>query len=256
METENGQFMGNYIKDPVLQERAVSQMKSNPSYGVTIQELKNYVSFDEVKDLKFAFAYQFDALDVNEDITVNEVVVFESEDRKIRVEFFKSDVDGDVDEKFLATVIRSVGEEEIATAFEVVEGVVDVIIEGEFGMDEIPALELNLPEVEGYEPGVTKTMVGTEGFQYFCLYWDARGIRYQHCGRGCGVSGPYGGGKLVNRIDGCCAIHDDCWKNKRRTRNCCDKYLVKCAARSVLDDYPTYLEISAYFNKTGKLCKE
>lgn len=71
------------------------------------------------------------------------------------------------------------------------------------------------------------TAIKTQGFGDFCL---AGG--YQYCGQKCGnCSGctAGGGGKILNKVDGCCRIHDDCYaRNKTNRCKTCDKPLVDC----------------------------
>ncbi|HHY71967.1 MAG TPA: hypothetical protein GX497_01825 [Bacillus bacterium] len=53
---------------------------------------------------------------------------------------------------------------------------------------------------------------------------------YQYCGQQCGTNGSAGGGgPIYNKVDGCCYIHDECYK-KHKTNRCsnCDQALVDC----------------------------
>jgi len=249
------QFVGNYIKDPVVQEQEVSQVKSNPLFAKTIEEIKKLIDFNE-SNLNLAFIYQYDAIDVADDFNVNKLIVLETEDRKVNVEFFQTQKNGEVHEDFSARIIRPIGGAEFVTGLNVTEDKVEEVFEDELAQA-IPALALDLPEFEEYEPGILTQSVETEAtWTNSCMYWGAKYKRYEHCGKDCGVWGSMGGGKLVNRIDGCCAIHDDCYKNNRRQRFCCDKYLLSCAQRSSLDDYQSYLAIKGAFTLTAKLCRE
>ncbi|MGM0941279.1 MAG: hypothetical protein ACQEWU_09995 [Bacillota bacterium] len=67
--------------------------------------------------------------------------------------------------------------------------------------------------------------IEVKGIFDFCLPGG-----YQYCGKGCGnCSGCSGGGSLKNKIDGCCFVHDDCYK-KHHSDRCdrCDWALVSC----------------------------
>lgn len=67
--------------------------------------------------------------------------------------------------------------------------------------------------------------IKAQGIFDFCL---AGG--YQYCGKGCGsCSGCDGGGDILNKVDGCCYVHDDCYR-RYSTNRCanCDWALVHC----------------------------
>ncbi|MCM3006832.1 hypothetical protein [Priestia koreensis] len=86
----------------------------------------------------------------------------------------------------------------------------------------------------------------------FCLV-ECTG-QYNHCGPGCGQYGPLGGGSLVNKIDGCCFIHDYCYHNKKKSQGCCDNDLITCAGNNKSADYCAWLDITAYFSWFGGKC--
>ncbi|ARP44636.1 hypothetical protein GTHT12_03770 (plasmid) [Geobacillus thermodenitrificans] len=85
-----------------------------------------------------------------------------------------------------------------------------------------------------------------EWYGQFCLIECAG--QYNHCGPGCGQYGPLGGGSLINKIDGCCYIHDYCYHNKIKSKGCCDKDLVTCVTNNKSVDYCAYLDIVAVFS--------
>ncbi len=78
--------------------------------------------------------------------------------------------------------------------------------------------------------------------------------QYNHCGPGCGQYGPLGGGSLINQIDGCCYIHDWCYKQDKVPNGCCDNDLITCAGNSKSADYCAWLDITAYFTWFGGSC--
>lgn len=65
-------------------------------------------------------------------------------------------------------------------------------------------------------------VISTQGIFDFCLPGG-----YKWCGQGCGYA--TGGGNLKNKIDGCCKIHDDCYRTYK-TNRCenCDRTLMGC----------------------------
>ena len=250
------QFIGQYVTDPAEVQKEVEQMKQKPDYKTVIKEVQKLVSLNE-EDLKAALVYQFDMVDSEEEFIINKVVLLATEDGKIRVELFNTEKEEENFESISATFIYLENGVERVKSIDVVDGEIEISLEGESALEEIPSLEFNLPEVENYEPGILKQSIQVEGsYTEFCMYSYTKRKKYQHCGKQCGVFGKYGGGKLVNRIDGCCAIHDDCYKNKRRTKVCCDKALIKCAKNSMWDDYDAYLAIKAYFNVSAQLCRD
>jgi hypothetical protein len=89
--------------------------------------------------------------------------------------------------------------------------------------------------------------IGIQSIFDFCL---AGG--YQYCGKRCGnCKGCDGGGSFKNKVDGCCYVHDECYKT-HKTKRCknCDWALVNCVQAA-----PNYKEgpvaadsITAFFS--------
>ncbi|WP_050801627.1 hypothetical protein [Ornithinibacillus scapharcae] len=67
--------------------------------------------------------------------------------------------------------------------------------------------------------------IETQAFGDFCLPGG-----YQYCGQACGTNGSAGGGgPIYNKIDGCCYIHDDCYRRNKTNRcSACDLDLISC----------------------------
>ncbi|MBM7715383.1 hypothetical protein JOC94_002370 [Bacillus thermophilus] len=74
--------------------------------------------------------------------------------------------------------------------------------------------------------------IGTQAFGDFCLPGG-----YQYCGKKCGnckTCTAGGGGAIKNKVDGCCYIHDECYK-KHSTKRCanCDRALISCVSNPI-----------------------
>lgn len=80
------------------------------------------------------------------------------------------------------------------------------------------------------DEAVVNESIKAQGIFDFCL---AGG--YQYCGKGCGdCSGCSGGGSIKNKVDGCCYVHDYCYKNNSTNRcSACDWDLVNCVQNDI-----------------------
>lgn len=75
--------------------------------------------------------------------------------------------------------------------------------------------------------------------------------RYEHCGPGCGVGLPEGGGTPINGTDTCCQGHDTCWANFDDNDPCCDNELLICLQR---ETSATAVVARAYFSSNAANC--
>ncbi|MBY0065224.1 hypothetical protein [Priestia aryabhattai] len=245
-------LVGQLITDPIEQNRLVAEVKLKPSFKKAIEEIKKLTSFDE-DNLNLIHIFQFDTLDENEEFTLTKVITFETPDRKVALDAFKVEQGDETFESFNANVTRAVDGIEIITGIQVVKGEVGVIFETELE-GELAPLTVDLPVIENYRPGILLDSIEAEAWTDFCFYWNEKKKYYNHCGKSCGDHGKYGGGSMVNRIDGCCFNHDDCYYRNLKTKACCDYSLQRCASANRDVDYSMYYEIIAYYAKSASGC--
>lgn len=242
------QIIGMFIRDENELKREEAHLKIKPSYKRAIEELKKLGTLNE-DDLKLIHVYLYDSLDKDGEFQINKVITLETANRTATLDFFQIERGEEITEEVNATITNGV----ITTGINIQKSIVEVVFERETE-EEIDPLVVNLPDYEDYVPGMINDVIGTEAS--FCLKWDAKNKMYHHCGPDCGEFGSKGGGSAINKLDGCCVIHDYCYKHDVKSVSCCDKQICDCSYNSRNVDYATYLQIKAWFGHMASHCKK
>ncbi|RAP26424.1 hypothetical protein C2W64_01967 [Brevibacillus laterosporus] len=250
-----GILNGKFIEDEKEKSKLFEEILVKKNFGNLVKELKKHVNFEK-DSLKTVLVYEYDALNLDNEIMTGKNVSLKSSMGNVFIDFIKINTDDKTHDLFTGEVITTdESNQEMRKGFMVDnKGNVSLIYSEKYDIEMAGVFRANVPNNSDYTPGESKDALKAQDFTEFCLTDDTRGIDYNHCGKNCGDDMKYGGGREINNLDGCCHQHDNCWKNFGSWDHCCDKNIVSCAKKYKNDDYATYLQITAFFGGSALLC--
>lgn len=239
-------LVGKLVNNPDMIQLHLETVKRKKSFQSIISEIKKHRGFEE-DALRVNHCYEYITVDYDLNNVVSRVISLSTPNSDVVVDYIESKSNKAVTELFNGFIVQN----GVTTGIRVQEGEAELVFTR--GVKETDLdFKLNVPIDQDFDP---ENSIHTNSLIDFCIH-DQYGTKYNHCGRRCGDGADAidGGGKLINKIDGCCRNHDSCYGSDRNDR-CCDKELVNCVYQNRNEDYSTYLQILACFGWAIPFCK-
>lgn len=237
------------LKDVVLlsereEKDFLAELQEHPVYKKVVEKIEN-VSTNGTKNLAVTESVKGVAAGEEKEVKFKSVVLLDKE-KNVKVYINESEGFGEKELTISADVATENGESVLGFMNKLDE--VDLIFTAPFDQKYFEETRFGV-ELSSAERNELKAEAW---YGQWCLVECAG--QYNHCGPGCGQYGPLGGGSLINSIDGCCYIHDWCYKQDQKSNGCCDNDLITCANNSKSADYCAWLDITTYFTWFGGSC--
>jgi hypothetical protein len=212
---------------PGLLEKKVSLLKGRELF----QKVKSFLKEEFKKDFS-SFNYEGISYDLYLETHTNKAEIYLLEDNNSLVSSIFTVIE-DPNGNILEMVrINTIVGDEVTTIFDINYDFTDKT----FTVDEVERIEEPIQTVwetiternhSGLIEHLKENTISTQSFGDFCMPGG-----YQYCGQECGTNGSAGGGgPIYNKVDGCCYIHDDCYR-RNKTNRCaaCDRALINCVS--------------------------
>lgn len=220
MENLNGSFIKGNELDILVRE--IFMTEKFTKLALAIKVLTQF----KKEDLVVKVAYKFD-MEIEENIIVSgKQVVFLNDQKTVQI-VYREMLNYNLPEsdKLAAQIlVRNTNYSSLHSMSFDNNGVIQVdVISADYPGTEIEIVNEDLPDDPNYTPHPTGDLTTQ-------AWWTSNGCLpggYQHCGGNCGNTGDHGGGKTINYTDGCCKLHDDCYRSG--IKKCkCDAMLIQC----------------------------